>query len=131
MNVPPVKLVIDEERGIKPSNHIKPFDTPYHLRVPWEKELKDALDGKVLVPCAYPSVWSSKAFPVPKSDPSKVRIVADFRNLNRALKRPHWPTESSTQLLRHIEADSRVFCAIDATSGYHQVKVDPSRRSCI
>ena len=82
MNVPPVKLVIDEERGIKPSNHVKPFDTPYHLRVPWEKELKDALDGKVLVPCAYPSVWSSKAFPVPKNDPSKVRIVADFRNLN-------------------------------------------------
>ena len=34
MNVPPVKLVIEEE-------------------------LKDALDGKVLAPCANPSVWSS------------------------------------------------------------------------
>ena len=43
MNVPPVKLIIDEEIGIKPSNHVKPFDTLYDFRVPWEKELKDAL----------------------------------------------------------------------------------------
>ena len=78
-----------------------------------------------MVPGAYPSVWSSKAFPVPKSDPSKVRIVADFRNLNKALKRPHWPTESSGQLLRYILLDSKFFCAIDATSGYHHVKLDP------
>ena len=98
---------------------MKSFDCPHHLRVPWEKELKDALDEKILVPNTSPSIWSSKAFPVPKSDPSKVRIVADFRMLNKALKRPHWPTESSGQLLRHIEPDSKFFCAIDATSGYH------------
>ena len=85
MNVPPVKLILDEEQGIKPSNHVKPFDTPYHLRVPWEKELKDELDGKILVPNTSPSVWSSKAFPIPKSDPSKVRIVADFRMLNKEI----------------------------------------------
>ena len=31
MNVPSVKVVIDEKRGVKLSNHIKPFDTPYYL----------------------------------------------------------------------------------------------------
>ena len=68
-NVPPVKLVIDESRGITPTNHVCPFDTPYYLR---EKDLKDALEGKILVPNTKPTIWSSRAFPVPKSDPSKV-----------------------------------------------------------
>ena len=49
--------------------------------------------------------------------------MADFRQLNRALKRPHWPTESSGQLLRHIDPQAKFFCTIDATSGYHQVPV--------
>ena len=49
--------------------------------------------------------------------------MADFRQLNRALKRPHWPTESSGQLLRHIDPKAKFFCTIDATSGYHQVPV--------
>ena len=113
MNVPPVKLIIDEERGLRPTAHIKPFDTPFHLRKPYEQEIRDALEGKVLVPCDKPTKWSSKAFAVPKGTPGKVRIVADFRNLNKALKRPVWPTESSGQLLRHIDPDSRVFCAIN------------------
>ena len=72
-----------------------------------------------------------QSFPVPKSDPSKVRIVADFRNLNEAFKRPHWPTESSGQLLKHINADSKVFCAINTTSGYHQVQVDPESQKLL
>ena len=124
MNVPPVKLVVDEDRGVRPTAHIKPFDTPFHLRKPYEQEIRDAVAGEVLVPCDKPTKWSSKAFAVPKGTPGKVRIVADFRNLNKALKRPVWPTESSGQLLRHIDPDSRVFCSIDATSGYHQIRVD-------
>ena len=119
-----MKLVVDEERGVRPTAHIKPFDTPFHQRKPYEQEIRDALAGEVLVPCDKPTKWSSKAFAVPKGTPGKVRIVADFRNLNKALKRPVWPTESSGQLLRHIDPDSRVFCSIDARSGYHQIRVD-------
>ena len=74
MNVPPVKLTLVKSWGITPTNHVRPFDTQLHLRIPWEKELKDALEGEMLVPNTNPSIWSSKAFPVPKSDPSKVRI---------------------------------------------------------
>ena len=69
--------------------------------------------------------WASRAFPVQKSDPSKVRIVADFRELNKALVHPNWPTESSNQLLRHIDPKARYFCTIDACSGYHQVRLCP------
>ena len=123
MRVEPVNLEIDESRNITPVKHIRPFDVPYHLRKPWEEEIKNALEGKILVPVSTPTDWSSKAFAVPKQDSTKVRIVADFRQLNRALKRPHWPTESSGQLLRHISPKARYFVTIDATSGYHQIPV--------
>jgi hypothetical protein len=82
MNVPPVKLIVDEDSNVKPVCHIKAFDTPFHLRKPYEQEIRDALEGEVLIPCDKPTKWSSKAFAVPKGTPGKVRIVADFRNLN-------------------------------------------------
>ena len=123
MNVEPVTLQIDESRKIPPVKHIRPFDVPFHLRKPWETEIRNALEGDILRPVDYPTEWSSKAFAVPKQDSTKVRLVADFRQLNKALKRPHWPTESSGQLLRHIDPKARFFVTIDATSGYHQVPV--------
>ena len=124
MSVNPVRLVVDERKNITPVCHVRPYDTPYHLRAAFEKEVNNAIMGKILIPCHTPTVWASKAFAVQKSDPTKCRIVADFRVLNSALKRPVWPTESSSQLLRHIDPEAKYFCSIDATSGYHQVRVD-------
>ena len=125
MNCPPVKLTLNKNKNINPLNHVHPFDTPFYLRKSWEKELREALEGEILVPNTNPSQWASRAFPVQKSDPSKVRIVADFRELNKALVRPHWPTKSSNQLLHHIDPKARSFCTIDACSGYHQVRLCP------
>ena len=107
MSIPPVKLEIDHEKLVPPVNHTRPFDVPYHLRSAWEREIKDAIEGGVLKPVDKATEWSSKAFAVAKNNSSKVRIVADFRQLNKALKRPTWPTESSCQLLRHVCPKSR------------------------
>ena len=120
MNIKPVKLEINHDKNVPPVNHTCPFDVPYHLRSAWEKEIRDAIEGGVLKPVDYSTDWLSKAFAVPKNDSSKVRIVMDFRQLN---KRPHWPTESSCQLLRHICPKSKFYVTVDATSGYHQVPV--------
>ena len=70
--------------------------------------------------------WCSQSFPVQKlgSDPIKCRWVTDFRNLNKALKRPVWGSESSSQLLRRISPKARYFACFDAISGYHQISVD-------
>ena len=54
-----------------------------------------------------------------------------FKQLNKAIERPHWPTESSDQLLRNIESDSRFFVTLDLTSGYHQVEVDKESRNLL
>ena len=124
MKVEPVKLKLKKE-FISPSFCSKPFDTPHHLRSMYEKELKRALDAGHLAPCGLdPSAWSSKAFPVVKRDGTSCRIVADFKRLNEYIERPVWPTESSQQLLRHINPDARYFATMDLTSGYHQIPLD-------
>ena len=119
MNIEPVKLVLKNDYEIKPEYHSRPFDVPYHLRRAWEEEIGNALEAGILKPVDFPTDWASKAFGVPKSDPTKVRIVGDFRKLDKCLCRPHWPTESSGQLLRHINLKHKFFITIDVTSGYH------------
>ena len=66
-----------------------------------------------------------------KGNGKDVRIVSDFKQLNKAIQRPHWPTESSDQLLRNIESDSKYFVTLDLTSGYHQVQVDKESRNLL
>ena len=77
------------------------------------------MDAGILEKCGMePSQWASKAFPVIKGNGKDVCIVSDFEQLNKAIEQPHWPTESSDQLLRNIESDSRFFVTLDLTSGY-------------
>ena len=104
---------------------MRPFDIPYHLRKMYEKEVKNCLDAGILEKCGTePSKWSSRVFPVLKGSGDGVRIVADFKKLNKVIERPTWPTESSSQLLCHISSKSKFFVSPDITSGYHQVRVD-------
>ena len=91
----------------------------------YAREIKRSLDAGHVAPCGTePSGWSSKAFPVPKGDGTSVRIVADFKRLNRNIQRPVWSTESSNQLLRHIDAGARFFATMDLASGYHKIPID-------
>ena len=122
MNHPPVKVKLKENA---PSYSSRPFDTPVHLRKFLENELKNCLDAGILEKCrTEPSQWSSKAFPVLKGSGVGARIFADFKKLNKAIERPTWPTESSSQFLCHISQNSKYFVSLDLTSGYHQVRVD-------
>ena len=50
--------------------------------------------------------------------------MTDCKKLNKKIKRCHWPTESSGQLLKHIDPQAKYFVSLDLTSGYHQIKVD-------
>ena len=66
-----------------------------------------------------------------RSDPIKCRWVSDFRNLNKAIKRPIWGSESSSQLLRRISPQARYFACFDAISGYHQIRVDTASQDLL
>ena len=127
LKVKPISLHVDNEKLAthKPTSHIRSYDVPLHLCQGFESELLNMIEAGILVQCDKPTIWNTKAFPVPKnSDPTKCRIVGDFRGLNNVLLKLYWHTESSNQLLRHIDPKARYFCVIDATSGFHQVPVD-------
>ena len=82
----------------------------------YEKEIKRSLDAGHIAPCGIePSNWASKAFPVEKGDGLAVRIVADLKRLNRHIQRPVWPTESSNQLRRYIDAKICFFATMGIT----------------
>ena len=125
VNIPPVKLHLDETKETPPSNVGKPFDIPYHLRRPAKKEFVEMVEAGIVVPNDEPSNWRSQAFPrmKPGSDPPKCRWVTDFRKLNACLKRPIWGAESSSQVLRRVDPEAKYFACFDATSGFHQIRV--------
>ena len=53
----------------------------------------------------------------------KVRMVSDFRPVNRVLKRPGYPMEGSAAILKKLNPDEGYFCTIDLSSGYHQIEL--------
>ena len=96
-----------------------------------QAEISDAIHAGVLTPCNTPSPWCHQMFPVPKAGRSEVRLCSDFKRLNSALKRPVYPTESNSQILRHIPPDSKYFVTFDMTSSYHQCEVHPEDRELL
>ena len=106
LNVKPVSLHVDKDKleTHRPMSHIRPYNVPFHLRQGFESELMNMLEAGVITQCDKPTLWNTKAFPVQKnSDPTKCRVVGDFRGLNNVLLKLYWHTESTNQLLRHID----------------------------
>ena len=89
LNVKPISLHIDKEKlaAHNPTSHIKPYDVPFHLRQAFESELLNMIDAGIVEQCETLTMFNTEAFPVPKSDPSKCRIVGYFHGLNSVLQK--------------------------------------------
>ena len=68
--------------------------------------------------------WCSPAFFVPKGDKIRVRLVTDYTELNKSVKRPVHPFPSTKEILQSIPADAKFFCKMDAVHGYFQLGLD-------
>ena len=62
------------------------------------------------------------------TDPVAVRLVSDFRGVNRILKRPGYPMEGSHQIMKSLNPEEPYFATFDLSSGYHQCRLDPRDR---
>ena len=51
INAPPIRLRIDPSKDVTPLAHSRPYDIPYNLREPMNRELSDAIEAGVLTPC--------------------------------------------------------------------------------
>ena len=53
----------------------------------------------------------------------KPRICIDPRDLNKAIKREHFPMKTIEEVVQNMPG-TKVFSKLDATSGYWQLKLD-------
>lgn len=99
---------------------------PYRLS--WEEdkylagELQEMLNNGLIRPSA--GVWCSPIFFVKKKT-GDLRLVVDYRKLNKVTIKDHFPLPHIDDLLGSL-AGSTHFSTMDAASGFHQIPMDPA-----
>jgi len=68
-----------------------------------------------------PTYWISSFVAVKK--PNKLRICIDRKDLNKALKRNHFPLKTIDDILPNL-AKAKIFSVLDAKEGFNQVELD-------
>jgi hypothetical protein len=61
---------------------------------------------------------------IPTRTPTSWRVCVDYRKLNAATKKDHFPLPFIDQILERL-AGNKFFCFLDGFSGYNQVAIDP------
>lgn len=69
-----------------------------------------------------PTDWVNSMVTVVKPN-GKLRICIDPRDLNKAIKREHYPMRTIEEIVARIP-NAKVFSVLDASSGFWQVKLD-------
>ena len=128
---PPNKVHLDVDTSVPPVVH-PPRKIPVAMLEPAREKLKEMEEDGIIVKEDEPTSWVSsmlvidkrkvkdkgKDAPLSKDD---VRICIDPRDLNKALKRPHYPMVT---VLKKLQTDFQVSKSFDACSGYWQLSVD-------
>ena len=92
------------------------------------QKVKDELERmerlEVIERVHEPTDWVNSMVTATKSN-GKLRICIDPRDLNKAIKREHYPMPTIEDVLTRIPK-AKVFSVLDATSGYWQIQLDES-----
>ena len=129
----PVKVQLVEDHENIEVYHPKACnEIPAYLKNAADKELSRMLEGGLLEPVhEYSPTVSCGFFVKKKTAPGeevKVRLVADFRGVNRKLQRPEYPLDNSWGILKRLNPEHRFFSAIDMSSGYSQIPLSEECR---
>ena len=87
-----------------------------------KEELQKLLDAGFIYPISD-SEWVSPLVLVPKKN-GKWRICVDYRELNKATKKDHFPLPFIDQVLDGL-AGKKFFSFLDGFSGYNQIQISP------
>ena len=101
---------IDIDSTIPPvQNHSR------RVPVPLQSELKNKLQQMeregIISKVTTPTKWISNMVAVKR--PNKLRVCLDPQNLNRAIRRPHYPTKTIEEISPRL-ANSKVYSVVDA-----------------
>ena len=115
----PGDYMMDVDETIKPVQ-----DVPRRVPVPLKAKLKEKIDDLVktgiITKVTEPTPWISSMVSVLK--PGKLRVCLDPRNLNKAIRRSHYPMPTVDDHLSDL-ANAKVFTVLDCKDGFHQVRL--------
>ena len=117
----PGKYHIDSDPDETPVVH-PPRKIPVALREKLKKELDRLTELNIIEPVEKPTRWVSSLVIANKPDGS-IRICLDPRDLNKALKRSHYPMTSVDDIFPELQK-ARVFSTVDLKSGSWHVELD-------
>ncbi|GJZ58015.1 hypothetical protein Tco_0613509 [Tanacetum coccineum] len=123
------KLVVQKQRRLNPN-----------MKELVKKEIVKLIDTGIIYPIAD-SPWVSPIHCVPKNDGITLvtnekdelvltrtvtswRVYIDYRKLNEATAKDHFPLPFIDQMLEKL-AGNKYFCFLDGFSGYFQIPIDP------
>ena len=115
----PVSLQLKE--GAQPY-HGRPFPIPKKHVETLKKEIQRLCDLGVLKWQAD-SEWASPTFIIPKKD-NTVRVVSDFREINKRIVRKPCPIPKISTVLQELEGFTYA-TALDLNMGYYTMRLDP------
>jgi hypothetical protein len=86
-----------------------------------EREVKQILDTKIIVPLRYPD-WVANLVPVRKKN-GEIRLCVDFRNLDKSSRKDNYPLPKMDHVLEKVVGENRM-SMIDDFSGYNQISIN-------
>ena len=99
-----------------------PRRVPLALRDRLKKELERMEKQEVIEKVTEPTDWVNSLVVVEKPN-GKLRICLDPRNLNKAVRRPHYTMPTLDDAVSKM-AGARYFSKLDARSGYWQIRLE-------
>ena len=112
---------LEVEPGSKPVK-IPSRRIPLHYTEDLQKKIDAFPEKELLTPCHSP--FSAPAMLVPKKN-GKLRLVFDFRQLNKQTIKSTWPIPSIEEIFDTLEG-SAYFTSIDMSAGFYQVPMEES-----
>ena len=110
---------IEVEPGSKPVK-IPTRRMPLHYKEDLLKKIDVFLEKELITPCHSP--YSAPAMLVPKKN-GKLRLVIDYRQLNKQTIKSTWPIPSIEEIFDTLEG-SAYFNSIDMSTGFYQVPME-------
>jgi hypothetical protein len=116
--------VIEHKTPLKPG--VKPFrqklrQINHILLAVVEREVKNLLDTKIIVPLRY-SDWVANLVPVRKKN-GEIRLCVDFRNLNKSSLKDNYPFLKMDHVLEKVVGANRM-SMINSFFGYNQIAIN-------
>ena len=117
MKTSPIKIHIRED--VTPVCRAVARRIPFPLMNAVRNELDRMIENDVIEKVTEPTEWCSAMVPVTKKN-GKVRICVDLKDVNKAVKRPHYSLPTFDDIAPKL-AGSTVFSTLDAASGFWQI----------